>query len=66
MGPACHGAPPSVPQWQNVVAATLGRTPHGARAARPSCSVAGLEVDTKTNFGGVPRPREADPDLGDG
>eukprot|EP00959_Pyramimonas_sp_CCMP1952_P054974 1148964-Pyramimonas_sp.AAC.1 len=29
-------------------------------------SFAGLEVDTNTNIGGVPLPREEDPDLGNG
>eukprot|EP00959_Pyramimonas_sp_CCMP1952_P316597 6626676-Pyramimonas_sp.AAC.1 len=27
---------------------------------------AGLEIDTSTKIGGVPPPREQDPDLGDG
>eukprot|EP00959_Pyramimonas_sp_CCMP1952_P375733 7869592-Pyramimonas_sp.AAC.1 len=37
-----------------------------ARGGEGRRRIAGLEVDTNTNIGDVPPPREEDPDFGDG
>eukprot|EP00959_Pyramimonas_sp_CCMP1952_P092918 1944414-Pyramimonas_sp.AAC.1 len=49
-------------RWRSVVYPENQGAPSDGDRLR----VAGLEVDTNTDIGGVPPPMEEDPDLGDG